>query len=132
MSPHKRTVQEVMVADKGGSARRTRVDDPVGYRAAPVVSNMNARFWPTLAIVATIVATAGWTTVVVMSLDRNQGGGAAVAAASPTDSFDTSTSQPFVASHDFPQLEALLPNSVSGTTLSIESWTGDAIFADDP
>jgi hypothetical protein len=119
-----------VVSDKGASSRRTRIDDPVGWSGAPPTHNVNARFWPTLAIVATIVATAGWTTVVVMSLDRSQGGGAA--AASPTDIPDTSSPAPFVASHDFPQLEALLPTSVAGTTLSIESWTGDAIFADDP
>jgi hypothetical protein len=116
------------VSDRG-TARRTRVDDPVGWSGAPSARNVSSRFWPTLAIVAIIVATAGWTTVVVMSLDRNQGGPVAVI---PTDNLDTSSPAPFVPVHDFPQLEALLPTSVNGTALSIESWTGDAIFADDP
>jgi hypothetical protein len=87
---------------------------------------MSSRFWPALAIVAIIVATAGWTTVVVMTMNDDQ------TLAPVSTATDNASPEPVVASHEFAQLEALLPTAVNGTAFSIESWTGDAIFGDDP
>lgn len=90
-------------------------------------SGANLRFWQVLAVVAIIVATAGWTTVVVMN--TNDGGGVAEPTAAATDN---STDPSIVLSHTFPQLEASLPTRLSGTALTVESWSGDAIFGTDP
>jgi hypothetical protein len=102
------------------------VDEPGGWSGVPQPTGVSSRFWPALAIVAIIVATAGWTTVVVMSMKDN---GTAGPIATATDN---STLEPIAPSHEFPQLEALLPASVLGTAMDVESWTGDAFFADDP
>lgn len=96
------------------------------------------RFWQALAVVALIAATAGWTTVAVMTLRPAPGGGAGAsageAAASPTDEpvpSDDVSLEPPIESHEVADLEALLPAEVSGTTLTRESWTGDTILGDD-
>jgi hypothetical protein len=87
---------------------------------------VSSRFWPALAIVAIIVAAAGWTTVVVMSMKKD------ATTAPIATATDNSTFEPIAPSHAFPQLEALLPAVVAGTAMDVESWTGDAVFADDP
>jgi len=114
------------VRERGARTRRTRPGESGDWNDAPRSFGSDSRFWQVLAIVATIVATAGWTTVVVMKMNDS---GAQLPVATATDD---STPEPLVASHEFPQLEALLPTAVNGTALSIESWTGDAIFGDDP
>jgi len=89
--------------------------------------------WQVIAIVALVAATAGWTTVAVLTLG---GGGVPAAAASPTESFDPLASEeptlpPVADTHDAPDLEALLPLSLNEADLQVQSWTGDAILTDD-
>ena len=69
------------------------------------------RFWPTIAMIAIVIATAGWTTVAVMALSGRGGDAspspAQVADASPSD--DTSLpsdalDSPVPESHDAPAL----------------------------
>ena len=94
-------------------------------------SGRSDRFWPLVALIAAILATAGWTTVIVMSLnDRDP-----VAAASPSvepsvdESIPETTPEPL--SHESPELEGLLPAVWEGTALQKESWTGDVVLLDD-
>ncbi len=90
-------------------------------------------FWQVLAIIALIVATAGWTTVAVLATREP-----ATAAVNPPEvTFDpnaeqNSSPEPIELTHDAPALEALLPADLDGTPLEIQSWTGDALLADDP
>jgi hypothetical protein len=116
----------VHVRERGARTRRTRSDETDGWLDAPQGPGGSSRFWPALAIIAIIVATAGWTTVIVTHLNDTGS-----SAPQPTAT-DNSTPAPVAPSHVFPDLEALLPTSVNGTSLSIESWTGDAIFGSDP
>lgn len=109
--------------ERGARPRRGRGDGG-GWNPGP--SGANLRFWQVLAVVAIIVATAGWTTVVVMNLDD---GGPAEPTAAATDD---STDGPIPVSHSYPELEALLPTAVSGIALTIESWSGDVVFGTDP
>jgi hypothetical protein len=86
---------------------------------------MSARFWQALAVVAIVVATAGWTTVIVMNLNSDR-------VAQPTAAAtDNSTDPPVVISHTFPELEALLPKTLGATSLSVDSSTGNDMFIDD-
>ena len=96
------------------------------------------RFWPTIAMIAIVIATAGWTTVAVMALSGRGGAPSPspgqVAQASPSD--DTSLpsdalDSPPPESHDAPALEALLPKTLNGTTLTSQSVTGDTLLSDD-
>jgi hypothetical protein len=90
------------------------------------------RFWPLVALVATILATAGWTTVVVLSLnDRDPV--TAVASASPSSEPEASLPEatPEPPSHADPELEALLPSAWDGSPLATESVTGEDILLDD-
>jgi hypothetical protein len=92
----------------------------------------SSNFWQPLAIVALIAATAGWTTVAVLAL-RNP---AAAAVVAPSDSIDPNASQdpsvpPVADTHDVPDLEALLPTTVNGTALQLQSWNGGGILTDD-
>lgn len=96
------------------------------------------RFWPTIAMIAIVIATAGWTTVAVMALSGRGGdpspSPAQVADASPTDDpslLPESSDSPVPESHDAPALEALLPKSLNGTTLTSQSVTGDTLLSDD-
>ena len=87
--------------------------------------------WQIVAIVALVAATAGWTTVAVLTLD-----GSSVAVASPSDSTDPGESEeptlpPVADTHDAPELEAVLPLELSGTELQVQSWTGDTVLTDD-
>lgn len=103
------------------------------------------RSWQVLAIGALIAATAGWTTVAVMALRPGPPSEAAAppseasappseAAASPADEpspTDGAIPGSTVESHQVVDLEALLPAELNGTSLTRESWTGDAILGDD-
>lgn len=96
------------------------------------------RFWPTIAMIAIVIATAGWTTVAVMALSGRGGESspspAQVADASPTDDaslLPDATDSAVPESHDAPALEALLPKSLNGTTLTSQSVTGDTLLSDD-
>ncbi len=116
--------------ERGVQARRARAAVEEGRPTPPPSSRL--RFWQTLAIVALIAATAGWTTVAVITLRPAQTG--EVAAASPSDepipSEDASVEPP-IESHEVADLEAMLPAELKGTTLTRESWTGDTILGDD-
>jgi hypothetical protein len=87
--------------------------------------------WQVIAIIALLAATAGWTTVGVIAV-RPTSSGAAVDA--PVASDDPNAVDPGAAqavTHDAPELEALLPATLSGTPLDIQSLTGDAYLAGD-
>jgi hypothetical protein len=112
------------------ASMRDRPTDPQRSRALADGGRPD-RFWPLIALIAAILATAGWTTVIVMSLnDRGP-----VAAASPStepipeDSVPETTPEP--PSHAAPELEQLLPSTWEGTTLVTESVTGDEVLLDD-
>ena len=74
-------------------------------------------FWPALAIIAVIVATAGWTTVGVLVLNDKAAPAASADTASdePIDEGDVPSDEAIPESHMFPDLEALLPADVGGT-----------------
>lgn len=93
-------------------------------------------YWPAVAIVAIMVATAGWTTVAVMALN-DRGSAAAVESTDtppPDESFDDSgagvSDEPVADSHDAPDLEALLPTQIGPTAMTLQSWTGDGLLQD--
>ena len=99
----------------------------------------SAGYWPAVAIIAIVVATAGWTTVAVMAI--NGRGATAEVASSPPDTTDDPNAlssddgadfsdAPVEDSHDAPDLEALLPTAISGTPLSLQSWTGDSLLTE--
>lgn len=119
--------------ERGVQSRRGRAVEPDLRRPTPPSGRPGGGgFWQALAIVALIVATAGWTTVAVLALRPPQ-----VAEANPTDGVDPSdlveeSEAPVVPNHTLPALEALLPAEVSGTALTKESWTGDELLPDDP
>ena len=94
-----------------------------------------AGYWPVVAIIAIVVATAGWTTVAVMALTDRP---AAAAAETPdpgiedpnATSDDTEadfSDAPEVEPHDAPELEALLPNIVDDTPMTFQSGSGDTL-----
>jgi hypothetical protein len=85
-----------------------------------------SRAWLIVAVVSMMVAVAGWTTVVMLVITRPSS--SPVAAASIPAA---AASQSDATSHDAPSLEALLPTSWSGTTLTTTSWTGGAILGSD-
>ena len=91
------------------------------------------RFWSIVAIVAIVLATAGWTTTGVLLLTgRADSAGALFASAEPTDEAaipsDLASEPDDVSSHEAPALEALLPATLEGTPLSSQSWTGENVF----
>lgn len=94
------------------------------------------RFWSIVAIVAIVLATAGWTTTGVLLLTGRADGGAPTASAVPSDEAaipSDSTEPNDVSSHEAPELEALLPATLQGTPLSPQSWAGENVFLpDDP
>ena len=128
--------------ERGSQSRRMRQGPPDRVRRPAQPSDPGRppgrssrsdtlRIWQVLAIVAIIAATAGWTAAIVLAMRP-----AEIAAANPSDdtarsSDGTDSLAPVELTHVFPDLEAVLPTSVSGTTLQTESWTGDAILADD-
>ena len=118
-------VQPSQPTESAGSARRK----------APPPSSRGSR-WQVVAIVAIIVATAGWTTVAVLLV--RPAPAAQTSTADPVDAgtasdlpLDLTSEPPLVATHDAPDLEALLPSELNATALQAESWTGDAVLSDD-
>jgi hypothetical protein len=91
------------------------------------------RLWPTIAIIAIVVATIGWTTVAFLALGGPSGDGDSVAVASPTidDVIDEESLEPEPQSHEVPDLEALMPTEWSGVALTPQSWTGETVLSDD-
>lgn len=119
--------------ERGVQSRRVR-PGPVepARRPGPPPGPSNGNFWQILAIIALIAATAGWTTVAVLALRP-----ASPEAQAPVESFDPNASDgsevpPVADTHDAVAMEALLPTTVSGTALQIQSWNGDGVLADDP
>jgi hypothetical protein len=102
-------------------------------------ASSGAGYWPIIAVIAIIVATAGWTTVAVMAMNGGTGGTGDTAEASPafseepvaSDDLGTDPSdEPIPDSHEVPELEALLPAQVAGTDLAFQSWTGETLLSD--
>jgi hypothetical protein len=86
-----------------------------------------------LAILALVAATAGWTTAAVLALRP----GASPEALAPVESFDPNASEdpdvpPVADTHDAVAMESLLPTTLSGSALQVQSWNGDGLLADDP
>ena len=123
--------------ERGVQSRRVRPGqvEPVRRPGPPPQrSGGGGNFWQVLAIVALVAATAGWTTVAVLAL---RPAAPAAEADVPTDSFDPNASDdsqvpPVADTHDAPELESLLPATLSGTTLQAQSWDGDGLLTDDP
>jgi hypothetical protein len=121
------------VRERGVQSRRVR-PGPVAptRRPGPPSGPSNSNFWQILAIIALVAATAGWTTVAVLALRP-----ASPEALAPVESFDPNASDdsevpPVADTHDAPAMEALLPTTVSGSALQVQSWNGDGLLADDP
>jgi len=119
------------VRERGVQSRRVREDKEAARRPAPSSGGINT--WQVIAIVALLAATAGWTTVAVITLG---GSGQLAAVASPTDSIDPNASDeptavPVADSHDAPDLEVVLPASVNGVDLQVQSVTGASLLTDD-
>lgn len=126
--------------ERGTQSRRRRAaDDTPGAtpRTAPDrPTEPGPARWQAVAIIAIIVATAGWTTVAIMALN---GGGATVATV-PTPSDDAgetlddlgadASDEPIEELHEALDLEALLPTEIDGTALETQSWTGDTLLSD--
>jgi hypothetical protein len=123
------------VRERGVQSRRVRPGhvEPV-RRPGPPPRPSGGNFWQALAIVALIAATAGWTTVAVLALRPAPPAEAEV----PVESLDPLASDdaevpPVVAdTHDAVELESLLPATLSGTALQVQSWDGDGLLTDDP
>lgn len=122
--------------ERGVQSRRVRPGqvEPVRRPGPPPQrSGGSGNFWQVLAIAALVAATAGWTTVAVLALRPAPAAEANV----PTDSFDPNATDdgevpPVADTHDAPELESLLPATLSGTTLQAQSWDGDGLLTDDP
>lgn len=137
-----------------GSQARSRDDEtnpgagpdtrPPAPRMTPPRSSRGAGYWPAIAIIAIVVATAGWTTVAVMALNQSSPE-AAVQSQEPLSSDDSlssfddtganasdanSSDAPVDDSHDVPELEKLLPTQIAGVALTAQSWTGDSLLSD--
>lgn len=117
--------------ERGVQSRRARAAE-AGAGGRPPPSPRTSGFWPVLAIVALIAATAGWTTVALMVM--GQPPQVAEATADLTDDASeppVPSLEPVADSHAALELEGLLPLQVNGTPLASQSWTGDAVIADD-
>lgn len=116
--------------ERGVQSRRARESGP---NPAGSSSGGGPGIWPALAIIAVIIATAGWTTVGVLVL--NKPAATASAPAGSDDVIDEGSlppeDTPAPESHLFPDLEALLPAEVAGTPLSVQSFTGTDFIIDD-
>ncbi len=120
--------------ERGVQSRRVRPGqvEPV-RRPGPPPQRSGSNFWQVLAILALVAATAGWTTAAVLALRP----GTSPEAAVPVESFDPNASDdsevpPVADTHDAVAMESLLPTTLSGTTLQVQSWNGDGLLADDP
>jgi hypothetical protein len=124
------------VTERPAPTRRVRPVAPErARRPAPPAppSSGGSHFWQALAIIALIVATAGWTATGMLLLRGDSTGTADI----PTDTADPnagadSSASPIPISHDVPDLEVRLPTAVNGTTLGTMSWTGDNFFDTNP
>ncbi len=125
---------EVQVRERGVQSRRAKAaesgSNPTGSPPAG-----GPGYWPALAIIAVIIATAGWTTVGVLVLNDNRTPAASV----PTESEEPlgegelpPEEEPVPESHTFPDLEALLPAEFDGTPLDVQSFSGEEFIFDDP
>lgn len=88
--------------------------------------------WAIIAVIAIIVATAGWTTVALMAGRGANSATAPLATDDGSAAVDQSAEPDVEAeSHEAIDLEALLPKEHDGTILTAQSWSGDTILADD-
>ncbi len=120
--------------ERGVQSRRVRPGqvEPHG-RPGPPPRRSDGNFWQVLAIVALVAATAGWTTVAVLALRPGPSAEAEV----PIESFDPDATDdtevpPVADTHDALALESLLPSTLSGTALQVQSWDGEGLLTDDP
>ena len=120
--------------ERGVQSRRVRPGEvePV-RRPGPPPQRSGSNFWQVLAILALVAATAGWTTAALLALRP----AASPEAAAPVESFDPNASQdpdvpPVADTHDAVAMESLLPTTLSGSAMLIQSWNGDGVLADDP
>lgn len=103
-------------------------------RPGPPPQRSGGDFWQVLAIIALVAATAGWTTVGVLVLRP----GLPAEADVPVESFDpdatddTDVVPPVADTHDAVEMESLLPASLNGTALLVQSWDGKGLLSDDP
>jgi hypothetical protein len=102
-------------------------------RPGPPPQRSSGNFWQVLAILALVAATAGWTTAAILALRPAVPSEAQV----PVESFDPNASDdseapPVGDTHDAVAMESLLPTSLSGSTLQVQSWNGDGLLTDDP
>jgi hypothetical protein len=125
---------EVPVRERGVQSRRARAAES-GTNPTGSSSGGGPGYWPIVAIIAVIVATAGWTTVGVMVMNSKPGDVASVPSASdePIDEEESPPDDeaPVPESHTFPDLEALLPTEADGTKLTVQSFTGADVLVDD-
>jgi hypothetical protein len=123
---------EVLVRERGVQSRRARAAES-GPNLAGSPSGGGPGVWPALAIIAVIIATAGWTTVGVLVLNKPAAVATAPAGSDvPIDEESLPPEDaPLPESHLFPDLEALLPAQVAGTPLSVQSFTGTDFIIDD-
>jgi hypothetical protein len=103
------------------------------HRPGPPPQRSGGNFWQVLAILALVAATAGWTTAAVLALRP----AASPEAQVPVESFDPNASDdsevpPVADTHDAVAMESLLPTSLSGSALQVQSWNGDGLLTDDP
>ncbi len=123
--------------ERGTQSRRVRPGPVEPQRRPgppPQRSAGNSNFWQVLAIVALVAATAGWTTVAVLALRPAP---SAVAEAPVGESFDPEATDdtevpPVADTHDAPELEALLPATLSDANLVVQSWDGGGLLSNDP
>ncbi len=117
--------------ERGVQSRRARAAE-LGTDPTASPPGGGPGFWPSLAIIAVIVATAGWTTVGVL-LVTDRGGTAAVPSGSEEiiDEEPPPEDEQVPETHTFPDLEALLPAEVTGTPLSVQSFNGTEVLTDD-
>jgi hypothetical protein len=123
---------EVLVRERGVQSRRARASEP--GTNPPGSSGGGPGYWPALAIIAVIIATAGWTTVGVLVFNDKP----AAIASEPIESdeaINDDESPPddeeVPPSHAFPDLEALLPAELECTPLDVQSFTGTEFIFDD-
>lgn len=119
--------------ERGVQSRRARTAES-GTNPTESKPGGGAGYWPIVAIIAVIVATAGWTTVGVLVMNDKPADIAAVPSASDEPIDEESLppeEEPLPESHTFPDLEALLPTEVDGTKLVVQSFTGTDVLVDD-
>ncbi len=119
--------------ERGVQSRRARTAES-GTNPTGSKPGGGAGYWPIVAIIAVIVATAGWTTVGVLVMNDKPADIAAAPSASDEPIDEESLppeEEPLPESHTFPDLEALLPTEVDGTKLVVQSFTGTDVLVDD-